>query len=361
MRVLICPAAFRESLSASEAARAIAAGVRRAEPEADVQVHPLSDGGSDLVDALLETVGGRVETTVVTGPLGEPVPARVLWLSQGDAVIGTADVCGLDLVPSDRRDPGATTTRGVGELLAWCAERGPTSISIGLGGSGTVDGGAGMAMALGFGVLDDDGRSLGPGGAELVRLAALVEPGDNHPLADVRCTALADVSSPLFGPDGAARRFGPQKGAGPVLVELLDDALRRLAERWRVDLGADVETIPGAGAAGGLGAGCVAFLGADLQGGAEWYASRTGLRSRIQAADLVITGEGRLDAGSRLGKGPWHAAQLAGEMEVPCLYLAGRIDADLPVGASGASGEGAWLDGGALADLAQRAVGDLSA
>jgi len=218
-----------------------------------------------------------------------------------------------------------------------------------------------MAMALGFGVLDDQGRSLGPGGAELVRLAALVAPPEDRPLTAVRVTALADVQSPLFGPDGAARRFGPQKGADPALVELLDAGLHRLAERWRVDLGVEVEAFAGAGAAGGLGAGCAAFLGAEVQSGADWFASRTGLRARIQEADLVITGEGRLDSGSRLGKAPWHAAQLAAAADVPCLYLAGRLDAELPAGATGACGEGSWLDVGALSDLAERAVSEFSA
>ena len=356
MRVVICPAAFKESFTAVDAAAAMSDGVRRALPDADIHVHPVSDGGSDLVDVLLATLGGDVETAAVTGPLGKPVTARILWLPGREAVIGTVEACGLDLIPADRRDPGATTTRGVGELLQACAAGGACAVRIGLGGSGTVDGGAGMATALGFGFLDAEGRSLEPGGASLVRLAAITRPSSSPSALSIPCTALADVESPLFGTDGAARRFGPQKGAGPDLVEILDRGLRRLDERWTADLGIDVGELPGAGAAGGLGAGCAAFLNAELVPGAEWVAARSGLPTALAGADLVITGEGAFDAGTRLGKAPWHVAALARFAGTPCLLVTGRMAGVLPDGIRGVAADGEWLDRRGLVNLTERAV-----
>ena len=357
MRVVICPAAFKESFTASQAAAAMLEGVRRALPGADVHVHPMSDGGSDLVDVLLYTVGGEIEPVVVTGPIGERVTARILWLSEEEAVIGTAEACGLDLIPADRRDPAVTTTRGVGQLLRACAAGAARSIRIGLGGSGTVDGGAGMASALGFSLTDADGESLEPGGAGLVRLTSIGTPtASRSALEGIACTALADVESPLFGTDGAARRFGPQKGADQDLVEILDLGLRRLDQRWIADLGVAVSGQPGAGAAGGLGAGCAAFLGADLVAGAPWVADRSGLPDALDGADLVITGEGAFDKGSRLGKATWHVASLARRAEAPCLLIAGRIEGRLPDGTRGAASDGGGLDLAGLEALTERAV-----
>jgi glycerate kinase len=325
-RIVIAPDSFKESASAVCVARAMARGVRRALPQAEILEIPLADGGEGTAGVLAAATGGRVLTCTVTGPLGEPVAARYGVLGDGaTAVIEMAEAAGLHLVAPPRRDPRLTTTRGVGELVDNALARGLRRVIIGLGGSATNDAGAGLARALGYRLLDSTGRDLPEGGAALARLAR-IDASARHPaLAGCEILAACDVTNPLCGPHGAARVFGPQKGASPEAVEELDGALAHFAEVVRRDLDADILELPGAGAAGGLGGGLVAFTGARLKPGFEIIAEACDLERRLAGADLILTGEGRLDAQTAQGKVPVGVARLGQRLGIPVVALAGAL------------------------------------
>ena len=355
MRALVCPTAFKESLSASRVADALAAGVRAARPDAVVRVLPVSDGGPGLIEAIQRVHGGEVRVVEVRGPLVGVVPARSLWLPDGEVVVEAADACGLHLVPPAARDPLRASTRGVGELVRWCLAQGAASLRIGLGGSATVDVGTGMATALGFRFLDASGTVLPAGGGALVRLSRIVPPrapfdgpGTAGSAAPPEVIAIADVRSPLLGADGAARRFAPQKGATPGQVEVLEAGLATLAERVRLDLAfgpaGDVADLPGAGAAGGLGAGCAAFLGATIVPGSEWVLDGIGFDEALGDADLVVTGEAEYDATSGLGKVVWEIVRRAGRAGVPVVLTCARFRGNALPGVIVAEGDGRWLE-----------------
>jgi glycerate kinase len=342
LRVLVCPTAFKESLSAGQVADAVADGVRRALPGAEIDTMPVSDGGPGLLDSLLEAEGGDLRAHEVHGPHGGAVTARSLWLSPSHVVIETADACGLHLVPEISREPMRADTTGVGELVVACLDQGAADIVMGLGGSATVDGGTGLARVLGYRFLDKHGSDLPPGGGFLGLLARVVA---GPPLAEpITVTAIADVRGPLTGPDGAARRFGPQKGASPEAVEILEAGLTHLGERLRDDLGREVADLPGAGASGGLGAGCAAFLGAKLVSGSDWLLERLGFTRALDEADLVITGEGVWDATSDLGKITGEILLRAGAAGVPALLVCGRAAGPIPPGVTVVGAEEEWLD-----------------
>ncbi|MFP4056951.1 MAG: glycerate kinase [Candidatus Brocadiia bacterium] len=326
MKIVVAPDSFKECLPAQEAARAMARGVRAAAPEAHVLAVPLADGGEGTVRALAAATGGTLHRHRVTGPLGEPVDAELGILGDGrTAAIEMAAASGLPLVPPDRRDPAGTTTRGTGELIAAALDRGADRLVLGIGGSATVDGGAGMAQALGARLLDADGQPIGPGGGELRRLAR-IELADLDPrLAKATCQVACDVDNPLLGPNGAARVYAPQKGASPEMVERLEACLGRLADIVERDLGVDVRHVPGAGAAGGLGAGLVAFLGAELRPGIELVIDAVGLEGKLAGADLVLVGEGQVDEQTARGKVPVGVARLARRLGVPAVAIAGSL------------------------------------
>ena len=327
MRIVVAPQAFKESLSARDAAEAIARGVRRVLPSADIALLPVADGGDDTLATLVDTTGGEYRDAQVTGPLGVQVRAR--WGVLGDgvtAVVEAAEACGLARMPPRHpRDPSRTTTRGVGELMRHALDRGHRRIIVGVGGSATNDGGAGMAQALGVRLLDREGRDLGPGGASLAELASIDASGRDPRLAEATVTVAVDVSNPLCGPQGAAATYGPQKGATPEMVELLDAALARMADVVQRDLGLDVRDLPGAGAAGGMGAGLVAFAGAELRPGADLVCEAVDLERHVQGADLVIVGEGRLDWQTAFNKAPFAVARRAQRHGVPVLALVGSL------------------------------------
>jgi len=354
LQILVCPTAFKESLSARQVARAIVDGVRRVDAGAATVHMPVSDGGPGLLEAILDSEGGEIRAHDVRGPLGKPARARSLWLSPAEVVIETADACGLHLVPADGRDPLRADTTGVGEVVRACLEQGATRIALGLGGSATVDGGTGLARVFGYRFLGSDGEDLQGGGGSLADLAR-IEPGEAP--QGVGLAAVADVRAPLIGPDGAARRFGPQKGAGPEAVETLERGLTALAERLRADLGRDVAGLPGAGAAGGLGAGCAGFFGAALVQGSAWVLDRLGFDAALDRADLVITGEGAWDATSALGKVTWEILRRARVREVPALLVCGHVAGPVPPGATAVGGGGAWLDAEDVSRLVAEAVG----
>ncbi len=327
MRIVIAPNAFKGSLSALDAAEAIAEGVRAAAPDADLLLVPIADGGDGTVDALVAATQGERRTLQVRGPLGDPVDAGYGLIDAGStAVIEMAKAAGLALVPAAKRDPRITTTYGVGELLQRAYEEGARRFIVGIGGSATNDGGAGMAQALGYDLLDENGHELPPGGLALKRLARIQVGGAHANWKQAQVDVACDVTNPLTGPSGASAVYGPQKGATPEMVAELDAALKRFAEIIRRDLGVDVEHLPGAGAAGGLGAGLVAFTGARLRPGAEMVMEALRLDERLSGAGLVVTGEGRIDSQTaRFGKGPAAVARHARQAGIPVIAIGGSI------------------------------------
>jgi len=326
LKVVIAPDSFKGSLSAAGAAAAIARGVGRAAPDAQIIETPLADGGEGTVDALVAATGGRFVDAEVHDPLGRPVRARYGLLGEGDtAVIEMAAASGLPLLAPDERDPMKASTFGTGELILHALGRGARELIIGIGGSATVDGGTGMARALGVRFLDEAGRALEGGGEILTRIAAIDMSGLAGELDGVTVTVASDVTNPLTGPDGAAAVYAPQKGASGEEVEVLEAGLANLAALIRRDVGVEVETAAGAGAAGGLGAGLVAFLGGRIRPGIEIVLEAVGMEERLDGADLVFTGEGSVDAQSAFGKTAAGVARAAKRVGAAVFVLAGAL------------------------------------
>ncbi len=293
MRFLVCPQEFKGSLTARQAADAIATGLRRVLSDAVLDLAPMADGGPGTVDAILSSTTGRLEKTFVQDPLGRPVEAAWALLDDGaTAVIEMAAASGLVLLKPDERNPRITTTFGVGQLICAALDAGCHRLIVGIGGSATNDGGTGVAQALGVHLLDAEGRDLPAGGAALSRLHRIDVSGLDPRLRHCEVIVAADAINPLCGPTGASLVYGPQKGATPEVAAELDAALRHYAEVIERDLGVDILTLPGAGAAGGLGGGLVAFLGAHIESGAKLVAEATNLGKRMDGADIVFTGEG---------------------------------------------------------------------
>lgn len=329
MKIVIAPDSFKESLSALEVAEAVERGFRMVFPEAEYVKVPMADGGEGTVQSLVDATGGRIVEVEVTGPLGEPVLAFFGLLGDGKtAVIEMAAASGLHLVPRDRRNPLVTTTRGTGELIRAALDAGANHLIIGLGGSATNDGGAGMVQALGGRLLDRDGRDIGPGGGALADLQVIDLSELDPRLKSVRIDVACDVDNPLTGAKGASAIFGPQKGATPDMVAILDRNLAHYADMIRRELGKQVGDIPGAGAAGGLGAGLLAFLPAELKRGVDIVIETVQLAERVKGADLVITGEGRIDGQTVFGKTPIGVAKTAKRFGVPVIGIAGSLGDD---------------------------------
>lgn len=327
MKIVLAPDSFKECAPAATVAAALAHGIRCGAPQAEIVSVPMADGGEGTVDALASAPGSARRVLRVTGPLGAPVRAAYAVLADGSAVIECAAACGLMLVPRGQRDPRITTSRGAGEMIAHALDSGVRRIIVGLGGSATNDGGAGMAQALGFRLLDASDEELPPGGAALARLAR-IDAGGAHPaLRAAEILAACDVTNPLVGPEGASAVFAPQKGATAEAAAELDAALAHFSTVLFRDLDADVMDAPGAGAAGGLGAGVMAFLNGRLTPGFELIACAAGLRRALDRADLVITGEGRADAQTLRGKVPGGVVRLARALGVPAVVVAGTLGA----------------------------------
>ncbi|MGD0041120.1 MAG: glycerate kinase, partial [Isosphaeraceae bacterium] len=326
MRVVIAPDKFKGSLTALEAAEAMARGLSRVDPSAEIDRVPMADGGEGTVAALVAATGGSYRTVTVTGPLGEPVVASFGLLGDGrTAVLEMASASGLWLVPPALRDPLRATTRGTGQLLLAALEAGARRVLVGIGGSATNDGGAGLGQALGFRLLDTHGRELEPGGGELDRLARIERTDQVSVLGSATIAVACDVTNPLCGPQGASAVYGPQKGATPEMVERLDRNLGHFADIVARDLDVAVRDIPGSGAAGGLGGGLVAFAGGRLEGGVNLVIEAVNLRERLHTADLCLTGEGALDGQSAFGKTAVGVARLAHSLGCPTLAIAGSI------------------------------------
>jgi glycerate kinase len=326
MRVVIAPDKFKGSLSAPEAAEAMRRGVDRAAPGATIDRVPMADGGEGSVEALVAATGGTYHEARVTGPLGEPITARFGLLGDGrTAAIEMASASGLVLVPPQRRNPLITTTRGTGELLLAAIAAGARRVIVGIGGSATNDGGAGLGQALGYRLLDAGDCELPPGGGELDRLVRIDPTGRQPELDGIEIAVACDVTNPLCGPTGASAVYGPQKGATPAMVAALDANLAHYATIVARDLGVAIGDIPGSGAAGGLGGGLVAFAGGRLETGVNLVIDAVDLAGRLAAADLCLTGEGALDAQSAFGKTAVGVALLAHALGCPTLALAGTI------------------------------------
>jgi glycerate kinase len=325
VRAVAAPNAFKGSLSPLEAARAIEAGLRRADPGVACDLAPISDGGDGFLEALLTARPAERRRVVVRGPVHSPVAATYAVDRSGVGFIEAAQACGMALLAEGDLDPLGASTGGVGELLAQARQEGAVEFLVGVGGSASTDGGSGMARALGYRFLDAAGDELPEGGGSLHRLDRIDSSGFDPAWLMTPITVACDVDNVLYGPSGAAAVYAPQKGADPRQVELLDRGLRRLAEVTRRDLGVDIADLPGAGAAGGLGAGLAGFLGAHLQAGAEWVIETIGLERRLAGADLLVTGEGRLDGQSLRGKAPVAAGRLARRTGVRSVALVGSV------------------------------------
>lgn len=323
MRVLIAPQEFKGSLAAEDAAQAIEEGMQRFDARWSFERMPMADGGPGTLDALVHARGGKRRSARVRDPLGREVEAEWAVLSNGAAMIECASASGLWRVAPSERDPRRATSFGSGQLIAAALEAGCRELLIGLGGSATNDGGAGMAQALGYRFLDANGNELAPGGAALVHLTRIDANSVDPRIREASIRGAIDVTNPLSGPLGASRVFGPQKGADPEAVNELDAALGNLAAVIERDLGRGVAEVPGAGAAGGLGAGLVAFLGAELQPGGDLVADAAGFEDRLARADVVVTGEGRLDSQTAFGKGPAALARRTHAAGKRCACIAG--------------------------------------
>lgn len=331
MRVILAPDSFKGSLTAAEAADAMAAGIARVNPAVEIDRCPISDGGEGFLDTLLAATGSQRLVATVTGPRGEPVEAAWGLIDAGaTAVIEMAQAAGLELVPAAQRDPTQTTTYGVGELIAGAWDRGVDAVLVGLGGSATNDGGAGMAQALGYAFLDATGRVLPKPlrGGQLHKIAKIqCEPA--HPgVMKNKVLVACDVNNPLTGPRGAATVYSPQKGATPVQVHGLDAGLANLARVMSQTFGRDFE-FPGAGAAGGMGAGLRGFCQhSSLTPGIDLVLDSIGFNGRAARCDLCLTGEGRLDSQSLSGKAVVRVAKSAGDCGVPTIAFAGSATRD---------------------------------
>lgn len=362
MKVVIAPDTFKECMPASKVAEAIARGVLEVCPQAVIDLCPMADGGGGTVEAMVAATGGRTLAADVFSPLGSLIRAHfgmlgcasrsllpgelglsaAITAAQGEgeipeegrtAVIEMAAASGLHLVPQERRDPMRTTTFGTGQLIMAALDAGAVKIIIGIGGSATVDGGCGCAQAIGVTFTDLAGQLLACGlaGSSLSQIGAIDLRGCDPRLAQAEICVACDVQNPLTGPTGAATIYGPQKGATPEMITQLDQGLHHLAQVIRRDLGIEIETLPGAGAAGGMGGGLVAFTRAKLQRGIQIVAQAVGLESRIAEADLVITGEGKLDGSSSFGKTAVGVARLSALAGVPVVCIPGQVAQDAPV------------------------------
>ena len=326
VKIVIAPQGFKGNLNSRQVGLAIENGIKRVLPGAETIVKPMADGGEGTAQTLVEATGGRLITTKATGPLSKPVSAQ--WGLLGDkatAVIETAAASGLTLVPTEQLNPLSTTTYGTGELILAALDHGCRELIIGIGGSATNDGGAGMAQALGVQLLDSRGMAVPFGGAALAELEHVDVSRLDPRLANCKVLLACDVTNPLCGIEGASAVYGPQKGATPEMVSHLNAALSHYADVIYRDLGVDFRNDSGAGAAGGLGMGLMVFLKAEVMSGIDMVIRSTGLTKELEDADLVFTAEGRIDSQTVRGKTPVGIARKAKEFGLPVIALAGEV------------------------------------
>ncbi|MBL7076413.1 MAG: glycerate kinase [Kiritimatiellae bacterium] len=326
MKIGIAPDSFKGNMTALQVATRIEKGLRKALGDITVVKVPMADGGDGTAKTIVDATGGRMVRRTVSGPLGKPVRASFGLSGDGHtAVIEMAEASGLALLRPSQRNPMRTTTRGTGELISHALKLGVSHLLVGIGGSATTDGGMGMARALGVRFLDKRGREVADNGRGLLRVASIDMTGLDPRLEDVRVEVACDVDNPLTGLHGAAQVYGPQKGATPEMVEQLDAGLENLADVIKRDLGKSVLKVPGSGAAGGLGAGLLAFLHGELRPGIAIVIDAVQLAKRLKGCDLVITGEGRMDGQTAFGKTPAGVAGVAKSLGLPVIALAGCL------------------------------------
>lgn len=330
--ILLAPDSFKESMTAKEVCEAMERGIQRANPAITCIHVPMADGGEGTMQSLVDATGGTVHTIKVKGPLGNEVEASYGISGDGETgVLEMASASGIHLVSPESRNPLVTTTYGTGELIKACLGHGVRKLLIGIGGSATNDGGAGMVQALGGKLMDAEGNELSFGGGELGRLASIDLTGFDPRLQDVAVEVACDVTNPLCGPQGASHVFGPQKGATPEMIRQLDDNLCNYAKVIQRQKNKDIMNVPGAGAAGGLGGGLMVFLNGVLKKGIDMVIDYTGLEEKIQQADMVWTGEGGMDFQTQYGKTPLGVAIVAKKYNKPVVALAGRIGDQIEV------------------------------
>ncbi|MBU3093604.1 glycerate kinase [Clostridium sp. CF011] len=326
MKFVLAPDSFKESMTAKEVAEAMERGIKKIIPHAECVKVPMADGGEGTVQSLVDATEGELYKTLVKGPLGDEVLATFGVLGdKKTAVIEMASASGLHLVPREKRNPLLTTTYGTGELIKAALDAGVNHLIIGIGGSATNDGGAGMIQALGGKLLTKDNEDINLGGGYLNLLHKIDLNGLDKRIKDTKIEVACDVTNPLTGKNGASYIFGPQKGATGEIVKILDDNLSHYAKIIKEQLGLDIESIPGAGAAGGLGAGLLAFFCAELKRGIDLVTKHTNLKEKMQDADYVFTGEGSIDGQTLYGKAPLGVALIAKEYNIPVIAFAGRV------------------------------------
>ncbi|WP_195429754.1 glycerate kinase [Clostridium sp. D46t1_190503_E9] len=327
MKFILAPDSFKESMTSKEACNAMERGIKKVIKDAICIKVPMADGGEGTVEALVEATGGKIVNTVVTDPLGDKkINAMYGILGNGEkAIIEMASASGIHLVEREKRNPLITTTYGTGELVLDAINRGVKHIIIGIGGSATNDGGAGMIQALGGHLLDKEGNELNFGGSELIKLNAIDLTNFDSRLKNVTFEVACDVNNPLIGENGASRIFGPQKGATEEMIIQLDKALNNYAEVIKRELGIDVANVEGAGAAGGLGAALLAFFNGELKRGVDLIIKHTDLENKIKGADIVFTGEGAIDSQTIFGKTPMGVASVAKKNGVKTIAFAGKV------------------------------------
>ncbi len=329
MNIVVAIDSLKGSLTSMEAGRAAAEGILRAAPDTSVTVHPLADGGEGTVDALTAGMNGKIESVQVTGPLGDPVSCKYGILHSGKlAVIEMALAAGITLVPESRRNPLHTTTYGVGEVIKDAIQKGCRKLIIGIGGSATNDGGIGMLQALGYGFLDKNGKQVPFGACGLSEIQTLSSDQVLPELSECHFQIACDVTNPLCGPDGASAVYGPQKGADPSMIRKMDQWLSHYAALAKSQFPKADPTLAGTGAAGGLGFAFLTFTNAVLESGIQIVLKETHLEDAVRDADLIITGEGRLDGQTAMGKAPVGVAQLAKKYGKPVVALAGSVTPD---------------------------------
>ncbi|MFA5576096.1 MAG: glycerate kinase [Tissierellaceae bacterium] len=324
--ILLAPDSFKESMTAKEACQAMERGIKKANKDISCIHVPMADGGEGTMESLVDATGGKIYRERVMGPLGDEVEASYGILGDGETgVVEMASASGLHLLPVHKRNPMITSTYGTGQLIRACLDRGIKRLLIGIGGSATNDGGLGAIQALGGSFVDSSGNELGHGGGELGRLHTIDLKGLDRRLQDIELEVACDVNNPLCGITGASHVFGPQKGANPEMIEVLDRNLKHYGNIIKEQVGKDVLNVPGSGAAGGLGAGLLAFLNGRLTRGIDMVIKYSGLEDKLALADMVWTGEGSIDFQTQYGKTPMGVAQLAKKYHKPVIGLAGKI------------------------------------
>ena len=330
MKILIAPDSFKGSLSSIEVCKAVEEGIRQVNPQCEIIALPIADGGEGTLEAMSYATDGELITMTCSNPIGEPIESKYSISGDGKtAILEMAKASGLYLITQSQRNPYITTTYGVGEQIKDALDRGCRNFVVGIGGSATNDGGVGMLQALGFSFLDGEGKEIPRGGLALGKLAKIVSSNKDPRLDECTFKVACDVDNTLCGPKGASHVFGPQKGATPEMVKLLDESLKNYAQIIKQDLGKEVLDIKGGGAAGGLGTAFVAFLNAELVSGVSLILDSLNFTQKLQGIDLVITGEGQMDEQTAYGKVPMGVAQRAKELGIPVVALVGSIKGDM--------------------------------